>query len=118
MLLADSEVFAICSLGLFLPICLEKFARDNGVLDLDSGRNIPCPSASEADLGIRADGSPVRCVVNIAGLWIDTASFRYAQSIDSIMDDTDTRRKLVCILNICRNSSNNSHLNGRRGGLP
>lgn len=53
-----SEVFVIVSLTLFLPICLEQFARDNG----SCSRN----GSDEAQ----------RCVVKIGWVWIDSASFR------------------------------------------
>ncbi|KIM87870.1 hypothetical protein PILCRDRAFT_814578 [Piloderma croceum F 1598] len=73
-----SEVFVIVSLTLFLPICLEQFARDNGFLLPD--RTKPCTSPpnnatpSESDRG--------RCVVKIGWLWIDSASFSlYVYSI-------------------------------------
>ncbi|CAK5278101.1 unnamed protein product [Mycena citricolor] len=63
-----SEVFVIVSLTLFLPICLEQFARDNG--RLTPARTEPCVSASPVP--IEAGG---RCVVQIGWFWIDTASF-------------------------------------------
>jgi MFS transporter, UMF1 family len=62
-----SEVFVIVSLTLFLPICLEQFARDNGRLLPD--RTEPCSS-------LQSEGSPQRCSVKIGLFWIDTASFR------------------------------------------
>ncbi|KDQ12560.1 hypothetical protein BOTBODRAFT_412276 [Botryobasidium botryosum FD-172 SS1] len=64
-----SEVFAVCSLTLFLPICLEQFARDNGYLLPD--RTVPCASASP----LAAALDPPRCVVKIGWLWMDSASF-------------------------------------------
>lgn len=74
-----SEVFVIVSLTLFLPICLEQFARDNGFLLPDKTQ--PCvnpatPTASTV-------GTPeTRCVVKLGWLWIDTASFSlYVNSI-------------------------------------
>ncbi|EDR03457.1 uncharacterized protein LACBIDRAFT_307170 [Laccaria bicolor S238N-H82] len=68
-----SEVFVIVSLTLFLPICLEQFARDNGYLaPLKTER---CSSAA-ATTNARMTPSTARCVVRIAGVWIDTASFR------------------------------------------
>lgn len=66
-----SEVFVIVSLTLFLPICLEQFARDNGRLLPD--RLDSCRAASTD-----AEAPSGRCVVKIGWLWIDTASFRYA----------------------------------------
>ncbi|KDQ52540.1 hypothetical protein JAAARDRAFT_40140 [Jaapia argillacea MUCL 33604] len=72
-----SEVFVIVSLTLFLPICLEQFARDNGFLLPD--KSVPCSSVVRtATIG---EEEP-RCVVKLAWLWIDTASFSlYVYSI-------------------------------------
>jgi hypothetical protein len=65
--ITHSEVFAVVSLTLFLPICLEQFARDNGFLLPD--RSKPCSSAStESIVG--------RCVVRVGWAWVDSASFR------------------------------------------
>ncbi|KAJ8519186.1 hypothetical protein ONZ45_g3849 [Pleurotus djamor] len=62
-----SEVFVIVSLTLFLPICLEQFARDNGYQRPDKAER--CTEAT-------------RCVVQIGWLWIDSASFSlYVNSI-------------------------------------
>mgnify|MGYP001478817678 FL=1 len=62
----------IVSLTLFLPICLEQFARDNGFLLPD--KTTPCTHVTEKAIV----GTPEqRCVVKLAGLWIDTASFRW-----------------------------------------
>lgn len=63
-----SEVFAVVSLTLFLPICLEQFARDNGFLSPDY--TTPC-----VDRHTTVDES-TRCAVRIGWAWIDTASFR------------------------------------------
>jgi len=73
-----SEVFVIVSLTLFLPICLEQFARDNGFLLPD--RTEPCSSHSD---DIQAPASPAgRCVVKVGWVWIDSASFSlYVYSI-------------------------------------
>ncbi|KAF7293258.1 Autophagy-related protein [Mycena chlorophos] len=60
-----SEVFVIVSLTLFLPICLEQFASDNGYL-------LPAKSQPCMVDGVRQDG---QCAVKIGWLWIDTASF-------------------------------------------
>ena len=57
----------IVSLTLFLPICLEQFASDNGFLDPD--HTTPC---SRDDVA--------RCSVKIGWLWIDSASFRSVSS--------------------------------------
>jgi MFS-type transporter involved in bile tolerance (Atg22 family) len=68
-----SEVFVIVSLTLFLPICLEQFARDNGFLLPD--KTIPCTSGPAPPTGmVEEDGA--RCVVKLGWAWIDTASFR------------------------------------------
>lgn len=61
-----SEVFAVVSLALFLPICLEQFARDNGFWESDHTKQ--CLSTTGDDSG--------RCSVKIGWLWVDTASFR------------------------------------------
>lgn len=66
-----SEVFVIVSLTLFLPVCLEQFARDNGFLLPD--RTEPCTVNTN---------STARCVVKIGWAWIDTASYSlYVYSI-------------------------------------
>ncbi|KAI0773147.1 autophagy-type protein 22 [Trametes elegans] len=66
-----SEVFVIVSLTLFLPICLEQFARDNGYLLPD--KTEPCNSAATSPAAV--DGEDARCVVKIGWMWIDSASF-------------------------------------------
>ncbi|PBK63698.1 MFS general substrate transporter [Armillaria solidipes] len=72
-----SEVFVIVSLTLFLPICLEQFARDNGFLLPD--RTTPCSTVAK---NLDAEDSPARCVVKLGFLWIDSASFSlYVYSI-------------------------------------
>ncbi|KAK2464948.1 hypothetical protein APHAL10511_003024 [Amanita phalloides] len=72
-----SEVFVIVSLTLFLPICLEQFARDNGYFMPD--RKIRCTATEQLQNGADSD---LRCVVQIAWLWIDSASFSlYVYSI-------------------------------------
>ncbi|KAF8151761.1 autophagy-related protein 22-like protein [Crassisporium funariophilum] len=69
-----SEVFVIVSLTLFLPICLEQFARDNGFLMPD--RTEPCSSLKPAPTtGVASDLEQARCVVKIGWAWIDSASF-------------------------------------------
>lgn len=70
-----SEVFAVCSLTLFLPICLEQFARDNGYLLPDKFER--CVRGPDPDsLAItEVPGEEARCVVKIGWLWIDSASF-------------------------------------------
>lgn len=84
-----SEVFVIVSLTLFLPICLEQFARDNGYISPERTR--PCSpktpilhanmtNAARAVAGTLADAE--RCEVKIGWAWIDTASFSlYVYSI-------------------------------------
>ncbi|EIW74238.1 MFS general substrate transporter [Coniophora puteana RWD-64-598 SS2] len=70
-----SEVFVVVSLTLFLPICLEQFARDNGYLEPE--RTESCSSKVPS-----AEQSEERCVVKLGGVWIDTASFSlYVYSI-------------------------------------
>lgn len=91
-----SEVFVIVSLTLFLPICLEQFARsacvacirggphtetfcfrDNGYLLPD--KIIPCTAAQPTPVGnsqAELPGEEQRCVVKLGWLWIDSASFR------------------------------------------
>lgn len=68
-----SEVFVIVSVTLFLPICLEQFARDNGYLLPD--RTQPCTSASTPTSQAPDPGSESRCVVKLGWLWVDSASF-------------------------------------------
>ncbi|KAJ2913083.1 hypothetical protein MD484_g7334, partial [Candolleomyces efflorescens] len=73
-----SEVFVIVSLTLFLPICLEQFARDNGYLLPE--KTIPCVANAAV---ARPIGAPeARCVVKLGWVWVDTASFSlYVYSI-------------------------------------
>ncbi|KAG6372505.1 autophagy-related protein 22-like protein [Boletus reticuloceps] len=97
-----SEVFVVVSLTLFLPICLEQFARDNGFLDPDHTK--PCMSAPGGDTA----STETRCSVKIGWLWIDSASFSlYVYSISvalqaltvismgSIADRPTTRKPLL-----------------------
>ncbi|KAF8434287.1 autophagy-type protein 22 [Boletus edulis BED1] len=97
-----SEVFVVVSLTLFLPICLEQFARDNGFLDPDHIK--PCMSAPGEDTA----STETRCSVKIGWLWIDSASFSlYVYSISvalqaltvismgSIADRPTTRKPLL-----------------------
>ncbi|KIJ91754.1 hypothetical protein K443DRAFT_471088 [Laccaria amethystina LaAM-08-1] len=84
-----SEVFVIVSLTLFLPICLEQFARDNGyLLPLRTERCSAVQAATTTRMTMTMDArtpssdATGRCVVWIAGVWIDTASFSlYVYSI-------------------------------------
>ena len=75
---ACSEVFVIVSLTLFLPICLEQFARDNGYFMPD--RKVPCVvSKHSLNTTMAVDSSQdadLRCAVKVAWFWIDSASFR------------------------------------------
>ncbi|KAJ2932154.1 hypothetical protein H1R20_g4946, partial [Candolleomyces eurysporus] len=73
-----SEVFVVVSLTLFLPICLEQFARDNGFFLPD--KTIPCVAKTAVS---RPIGAPeARCVVKLGWVWVDTASFSlYVYSI-------------------------------------
>ncbi|KAI0755614.1 autophagy-type protein 22 [Fomes fomentarius] len=66
-----SEVFVIVSLTLFLPICLEQFARDNGYLL--PHKTVPCTSPTSSPA--TNDDTDARCVVKLGWLWIDSASF-------------------------------------------
>ncbi|KXN90741.1 Autophagy-related protein 22 [Leucoagaricus sp. SymC.cos] len=84
-----SEVFVIVSLTLFLPICLEQFARDNGYIAPD--RTQPCSfkkpilhanTTNVARAAVEALMDAERCEVKIGWAWIDTASFSlYVYSI-------------------------------------
>ncbi|KAI0795848.1 autophagy-type protein 22 [Abortiporus biennis] len=67
-----SEVFVIVSLTLFLPLCLEQFARDNGFLLPDKTQ--PCSSRPGNETVVVTDEA-ARCVVKLGWAWIDTASF-------------------------------------------
>lgn len=65
----------IVSLTLFLPICLEQFARDNGYRLPE--RTEPCSPAALNSDAAQAPGTPGgRCVVKLGWFWIDSASFR------------------------------------------
>ena len=70
-----SEVFVVVSLTLFLPICLEQFARDNGYYEPD--HKTRCASTV-----ITAEEA--RCVVKIGWAWIDTASFRWTREYPTL----------------------------------
>ena len=102
-----SEVFVIVSLTLFLPICLEQFARDNGFLLPD--KTLPCSSLKPTPETGRATAvdavEAARCVVKIGWAWIDTASFRYVrhrvfctQTLTSILACTCIRCQSHCKL--------------------
>ncbi|KAH9895720.1 MFS general substrate transporter [Cubamyces lactineus] len=100
-----SEVFVIVSLTLFLPICLEQFARDNGYLL--PNKTQPCNSVTTSP---SADAEDARCVVKLGWLWIDSASFSlYVYSISvalqaltvismgGIADHPPHRKKLLLV---------------------
>ncbi|KAG2071202.1 autophagy-type protein 22 [Suillus decipiens] len=71
-----SEAFVVVSLTLFLPICLEQFARDNGFWQPEKTESCSSPS------GVAPENADDRCAVKIGWLWIDTASFSlYVYSI-------------------------------------
>ncbi|RIB23047.1 autophagy-related protein 22-like protein [Gigaspora rosea] len=62
------EVYAVVSLSSFIPLILEQFASEQGVLNIN--HEIACKNSTELKTI-----EEVRCVVNIFGLWVDTASF-------------------------------------------
>ena len=64
----------VVSLTLFLPICLEQFARDNGVLLPE--KTEPCSSLNNLPTEVKDGAEALQCVVKIGWAWIDTASFR------------------------------------------
>lgn len=93
----------IVSLTLFLPICLEQFARDNGFIAPERTR--PCSSkttishVNTTSASVRAFAETFadaeRCEVKIGWVWIDTASFRQVWMFDCIIG---THPKLVSSL--------------------
>ncbi|ORX39183.1 autophagy-type protein 22 [Kockovaella imperatae] len=69
---AAAEVFAACGMAIFLPITLEKMARDVG--NVWPELRVPCT-------GVQAPDGAV-CKARILGKWVDTASFSmYVKSI-------------------------------------
>ncbi|RIA91237.1 autophagy-related protein 22-like protein [Glomus cerebriforme] len=73
------EVYSVVSISSFIPLILEQFASENGVTSID---HLPCNTAKEEE---------VRCVVNIFGFWIDTASFSlYTFSLSVILQAITT----------------------------
>ncbi|KAF9524222.1 MFS general substrate transporter [Crepidotus variabilis] len=107
-----SEVFVIVSLTLFLPICLEQFARDNGYLLPDKTARCSTlkPPESTGRAAAADEVEAARCVVKIGWLWIDTASFSlYTYSISvalqaltvismgGIADHPTLRKKLLLV---------------------
>ncbi|TKA56833.1 hypothetical protein B0A53_01234 [Rhodotorula sp. CCFEE 5036] len=66
------EVFAIVSASLFLPVVLETYARQNGVL-ATADRTTPCPPSGAGGAPAPSDEvDGLRCVVRLGGTWIDT----------------------------------------------
>lgn len=62
-------MFAIVSASLFLPVVLETYARQHGVLSIGD-RSLPCP-----DSGSSGDSeADARCIVQLGGAWIDTGA--------------------------------------------
>ncbi|GAA5962605.1 hypothetical protein JCM8115_002142 [Rhodotorula mucilaginosa] len=103
------EVFAIVSASLFLPVVLETYARQNGVL-ATADRTTPCPpsGAGGAPAPSDEDVDGLRCVVRLGGTWIDTASFSlmvYSASVavqaltvismGGLADDSHARHRLL-----------------------
>lgn len=66
---AAAESFSIVSVALFLPICLESFARENGFLAPDHQQN--CHSLPTEPHSDRA------CDVRLLGQWVRTSSGRF-----------------------------------------
>ncbi|PKY48916.1 hypothetical protein RhiirA4_526349 [Rhizophagus irregularis] len=72
------EVYSVVSISSFIPLILEHFASEKGVTSID---RTPCKTAKEG----------LRCVVNIFGFWIDTASFSlYTFSLSVILQAITT----------------------------
>ncbi|BGP32376.1 Autophagy protein 22 [Rhodotorula toruloides] len=68
-----SEVFPIVTGTLLLPVLLETYARQNGVLAPE--RAVACPPSGLGGAGAGEGEEAARCVVRLAGVWLDTASF-------------------------------------------
>ncbi|CAG8448933.1 14318_t:CDS:2 [Acaulospora morrowiae] len=62
------EVYAVVSLTSFIPLILEQFSFEKGVLNTD--HTIPCNNSTAFSIS-----EEVRCVVNVFGIWVDTASY-------------------------------------------
>ncbi|GES90809.1 MFS general substrate transporter [Rhizophagus clarus] len=72
------EVYSVVSISSFIPLILEHFASEKGITSID---RTPCNIAREGS----------RCVVNIFGFWIDTASFSlYTFSLSVILQAITT----------------------------
>lgn len=110
-----SEVFIVVSVTLFLPICLEQFARDNGVLLPD--KTEPCSSLDTLPSELKDGAKTLQCVVKLGWSWVDTASFRSAGRRFRTQLKL-THLQLVCLLIICCISSPHCHISrwdcGRR----
>lgn len=77
-----SEVFAIASLTLFMPICLEQFARDNGYQMPDKTEPCFVSANTNATYAVKLAKAVAPCVVKLGWTWVDTASFSlYVKSI-------------------------------------
>lgn len=109
ILQASSEVFVVVSVTMFLPICLEQFARDNGVLLPE--KIVPCVGVESTPT--TANPEEMRCVVKLGWLWIDSASFRCA-SIDYLPHQLLIRfiSQSICVFNFCCVAGTHSHLDG------
>ncbi|BGP02282.1 Autophagy-type protein 22 [Rhodotorula toruloides ATCC 204091] len=68
-----SEVFPIVTGTLLLPVLLETYARQNGVLAPE--RVVACPPSGLGGAAAGEGEEAARCVVRLAGVWLDTASF-------------------------------------------
>ncbi|CAG8492634.1 15030_t:CDS:1 [Funneliformis caledonium] len=74
------EVYSVVSISSFIPLILEHFAFEKGV----SSINHQTPCNEELSEG-------VRCVINIFGFWVDTASFSlYTFSLSVILQAITT----------------------------
>lgn len=62
---AAAEAFSIVSVALFLPLCLEAFARENG--RLAPLHRLRCPSESPVP---QQSDSSATCEVRLLGLWV------------------------------------------------
>jgi hypothetical protein len=85
----------VVSLTLFLPICLEQFARDNGKLLPD--RVHPC-IAPRGTPTTNSGGDEARCAVKLGWAWIDSASFRCARLLVYVSTVLIPRAVFTCTL--------------------
>lgn len=111
IILNPSEVFVIVSLTLFLPICLEQFARDNGFLLPE--KQLPCSilKSDHVPYGRETLQDASRCVVKIGWAWIDTASFRYVEWFYCPMMSLRLVQ-FIHVFHICCSSSTRRYLHG------